>query len=68
MATIVAMIASWSESANRRLISSVIGAPVHIEVPKSSRTSPPIQLTNCCQIGWSSPSRARSLSRFSFDA
>src|SRR5262252_2305489 len=68
MATIVAMIASWSESANRSLISSEIGAPVNIKVPKSSRTIPPIQPRTCCQMGLSSPRRARPLSRVSFDA
>src|SRR5262245_21039381 len=46
----------------------MIGAPVHIEVPKSNRMMPVIHVTNCCQSGRSSPSRARSLSRLSFDA
>ena len=46
-ATMVAMIATCSDSANRSLISSQIGAPVHIELPKSSRTTPQIQVTNC---------------------
>src|SRR2546422_2631252 len=65
---IVAMIASWSESAKRSRISSVMGAPVHIEVPKSNRTIPVIQTRNCFQSGRSRPSRTRSLSRFSFEA
>src|SRR5438132_423746 len=34
------MIASWSESAKRRRISSRMGAPVHMDLPKSSRTMP----------------------------
>src|SRR5215470_293919 len=68
MATIVAMIASCSESANRSLISSMMGAPVHIDVPKSNRRSPNIQVRNCRQTGLSRPSRTRSLSRFSFCA
>src|SRR2546422_1979032 len=46
----------------------MMGAPVHIDVPKSSRMIPVIHVTNCCQRGWSRPSRARSLSRLSFDA
>src|SRR5512138_3464198 len=46
----------------------MIGAPVHIEVPKSKRRMPVIHVRNCCQSGRSSPSRARSLSRLSFDA
>ena len=65
---IVAMIASWSESAKRSLISSMMGAPVHMDLPKSSRTTPAIQTRNCFQSGWSRPSRARSVSRFSFCA
>src|SRR3989442_9012561 len=63
-----AMIASWSESGKRSRNSSVMGAPVHIEVPKSNRTIPVIQTRNCFQSGWSRPSRARSVSRFSFCA
>src|SRR5262245_25676374 len=46
----------------------MMGAPVHIEVPKSSRAIPVIHVRNCCQSGRSRPSRARSLSRLSFDA
>src|SRR5262245_10328400 len=46
----------------------MIGAPVHIEVPKSNRMMPVIHVRNCCQSGRSRPSRARSLSRLSFDA
>src|SRR2546422_10205333 len=38
----VDMIASWSESAKRRRISSRMGAPVHMDLPKSSRTMPAI--------------------------
>ena len=45
-ATSVAMIASCMLSAKRSLISSLIGAPVHIEVPKSRRTSPHIHVMN----------------------
>src|SRR5262245_45643089 len=66
-ATIVAMIASCSDSMKRSLISSMIGAPVHIEVPKSRRTTPRIQVRNCCQTGLSRPIRARSRSRISCD-
>src|SRR2546421_1857924 len=61
----VAMIASWRLSAKRRRTSSRIDAPVHIEVPKSKRRMPPIHDANCFHIGWSRPSRARSLSRLS---
>src|SRR5688572_10662616 len=61
------MIASWKESAKRSLISSQMGAPVHIEVPKSKRTTPRIQVRNCFQTGWSRPMRARSLSRISWE-
>src|SRR5262245_54050458 len=46
----------------------MIGAPVHIEVPKSNRMMPVIHVRNCSQSGRSSPSRARSLSRLSFEA
>jgi hypothetical protein len=60
VATTVAITATWRERAKRSLISSVIGAPVHMERPRSSRTSPPIQSTNCLQIGWSRPSFRRS--------
>src|SRR5262245_27703359 len=45
-----------------------MGEPVHIEVPKSRRSSPPAHVTNCRQMGLSSPRRARSLSRVSFEA
>src|SRR2546426_1117803 len=64
----VDMIASWSESAKRSRISSRMGAPVHMDLPKSSRTMPVSQARNCVQSGWSRPSRTRSLSRFSFEA
>src|SRR3989441_3132195 len=60
------MKASYRLSVKRSLISSVMGAPVHIDVPKSNRRMPPIQSTNCHHSGRSSPSRARSVSRFSF--
>jgi hypothetical protein len=56
----LAMIASCSDSAKRSLISSVIGAPVHIERPKSRRARPAIQFVNCFHSGWSRPSFARS--------
>src|SRR5258706_5496696 len=64
-ATMVAMMATCSESAKRSLISSQIGAPVHMEVPKSRRTTPQIQVANCCHTGLSRPMRARSWSRIS---
>ena len=60
--------ASSRLSAKRSLISSMIGAPVHIDVPKSRRTSPPIQSTNWRQSGLSRPRRARSMVMVSFDA
>src|SRR5436190_7367276 len=63
----VAMMASWSDSAKRSLISSPIDAPVHIEVPKSNRTTPHIQVANCFHSGWSRPKRARSLLRSDSD-
>src|SRR6266536_403393 len=65
--TAVAMMASCSESAKRSLISSPIDAPVHIEVPKSSRATPQIHTANCFHIGWSRPKRARSIFRSSSD-
>src|SRR6266850_4259130 len=65
-AMIVAITASWKLRAARSLISSMMGEPVHIDVPKSSRRMPHIHVTNCHHIGWSRPRRARSLSRFSF--
>jgi hypothetical protein len=49
------------------LISSPIDAPVHIDVPKSKRTTPHIHVANCFQMGWSRPKRARSLLRSSSD-
>src|ERR1700675_171768 len=61
------MIANWSDSAKRGLISSPIDAPVHIEVPKSSRTTPHIHVPNCFHSGWSRPKRARSVFRSSSD-
>src|SRR5206468_5380718 len=54
--------------AKRNRLSSRMGAAVHIDLPKSSRTIPVIQARNCLQSGWSRPSRTRSLSRFSFEA
>ena len=62
----VAMKAIWRLRAKRRRISSKIGAPVHIDLPRSRRARPAIQVVNCLQRGWSSPSRVRSLSRVSF--
>ena len=47
----VAMIATCSDSAKRSLISSQIGAPVHIEVPKSRRTTPQIQVSELLPHG-----------------
>src|SRR5262245_51390632 len=66
-ATIVAMTATWNDSANRSLISSQIGAPVHMDLPKSSRAAPQSHVTNCFQSGWSSPKRMRSFSSASLD-
>src|SRR5687768_8918215 len=63
----VAMMATCSESVKRSLISSQMGAPVHMEVPKSRRATPAIHTRNCCHTGLSSPMRARSLSRISCD-
>ncbi len=51
VATTVAISASWRDSAKRSLISSVMGDPVHIETPRSSRARPQIQLANCFQRG-----------------
>ena len=49
--TMVAMIATCIDSAKRSRTSSQIGAPVHIEVPKSRRTTPRIQVANCRHSG-----------------
>src|SRR5687767_7490509 len=59
------MIATCSDSMKRSLTSSQIGAPVHIDVPKSSRAIPTIQVMNCCQAGLSRPKRARSFCKAS---
>src|SRR5262245_33064885 len=64
----VAMRASCRLSAKRSLIASLIGAPVHMDVPKSRRASPPIHEANCCQTGRSRPSRLRSTSSVSLEA
>ena len=56
----VAMMATWKDSAKRSRISSQMGEPVHMDVPKSSRAAPPIHVTNWRQMGWSRPKRARS--------
>ncbi len=45
-ATMVAMIATCMESAKRSRTSSQIGAPVHIEVPKSRRATPVTHVAN----------------------
>src|SRR5262245_232118 len=60
VATIVAMNASCSDSAKRSLISSVIGPPVHMDIPRSRRITPQVQIKNCFQTGLSRPSLARS--------
>src|SRR5947207_8210187 len=56
------MTATWSDSAKRSLISCQIGAPVHIDCPKSRRATPQIHVANCRQTGLSRPIRARSWS------
>src|SRR5580704_18479780 len=61
------MIATCSDRANRSLISSQIGEPVHIEVPKSRRAIPTIHTPNCFHTGWSRPKRARSCFNTSSD-
>src|SRR4029077_8373607 len=67
-ATSVAMIATCRDRAKRSLISSQIGDPVHIEVPKSRRATPTIHVANCFQTGWSRPKRTRSASIAAWEA
>ena len=55
IATKVAINANCRLNSRRILISSLIGRPVHIEVPKSSRTMPQVQTANCCPSGLSKP-------------
>src|SRR5215472_9114640 len=54
------MMASCKDRAKRSLISSVMGAPVHIDTPRSRCRRPHTQSANCFQTGWSRPSFARS--------
>ena len=56
------MTANCKLNSSRILISSAIGRPVHIDVPKSSRTMPQVQTANCCHNGLSKPNCARSRS------
>ena len=63
IAVSVAMMATCSESWKRRPISSTIGRPVHIDLPKSKVTRPLMKARNCTSIGWSMPSSARQFWR-----
>ena len=64
----VARIASSSDSMKRSRISSEMGAPVHMERPKSKRASPHIHSANCRHKGRSRPKRARSWSSCCLEA
>ncbi len=67
-ATKVAIKASSILNSSRIAISWLMGCPVHMDVPKSKRGIPTIQVMNCFQIGWSRPSCARSRASASFGA
>ncbi len=56
-----------SDSSSLIAISWLTGLPVHIDLPKSSVTSPTIQSPNCAERGLSSPRRVRSAATVSAD-
>jgi hypothetical protein len=61
----MAAIASSTVAGKRRSKSLATGSPRTIETPRSPRSALPTYRRYCCQIGRSSPSRARTSVTFS---
>ena len=65
MATTMAETASSTVAGKRRSRSVATGSPRTIDTPRSPWSTLPIYRTYCCQIGRSSPRRARTSATFS---